>query len=98
MVQKDLERKLVEIVGKYLDLTKYKVFFFGSRVTGKGSEHSDIDIGIEGPEPVSWQVMSEIENEIDNLDLLYSVDFVDFSAVSDSFKEVAMQGVEYIHV
>jgi len=29
-----LKKEILEIVGKYLDLKKYKVFFFGSRVKG----------------------------------------------------------------
>ena len=82
----ELEKKLTEIVSRHLDLDKYRLFFFGSRVRGQGREGSDIDVGIEGPAPVPWQVMSEIEEEIDDLDLLYSVDFVDFSSVSNDFR------------
>jgi len=34
-----------KIVGKHLDMGKYKVFFFGSRVSEKGDEWSDdIDV------------------------------------------------------
>ncbi|MEK7189472.1 MAG: nucleotidyltransferase domain-containing protein [Patescibacteria group bacterium] len=43
-----LKKELKDIAAKYLDLKKYHLFFFGSRVTGKGSERSDIDVGIEG--------------------------------------------------
>ncbi len=44
--EEKLKQQIKEIFGKYLDLTKYKVFFFGSRVTNKNSLFSDIDIGI----------------------------------------------------
>jgi len=39
-----LKKEILEIIGKHLDLNKYKIFFFGSRVTGKGNDRSDIDI------------------------------------------------------
>jgi septum formation topological specificity factor MinE len=32
---KKLKKEILEIVGKYLDLKEYKVFFFGSRVSEK---------------------------------------------------------------
>lgn len=48
-----LKKEITKIVGQYLNLSEYKVFFFGSRVSDKGDEHSDIDIGIEGPNEIS---------------------------------------------
>lgn len=48
---------------KHLDLNKYRVFVFGSRVTGKSSERSDIDIGIDGATAVSAVIMESIKFE-----------------------------------
>lgn len=31
-------REVIDIVGRYLDLSQNKIFFFGSRVAGKGNE------------------------------------------------------------
>ena len=43
--QEKLQKEILEIIGKYLDLKKYKVFFFGSRASEKGDEWSDdIDV------------------------------------------------------
>lgn len=39
--QKKIQTDILHIIGKYLHLQKYKVFFFGSRVNGKASERSD---------------------------------------------------------
>ena len=47
--EKKLKKEILEIIGKHLDLRKYKVFFFGSRVKGDNFPRADIDIGIEGP-------------------------------------------------
>lgn len=84
-----LKKEILAIIGEYLDLEKYKVFFFGSRVEGRGDEHSDIDIGIEGPEEIPNTIMAQIKEDIDNLSILYKIEIVDFKNVSSDFKEVA---------
>jgi predicted nucleotidyltransferase len=91
-----LKKEILEILGKYLDLSKYKVFFFGSRVSGSGDSRSDIDIGIEGPEIPAYTKL-EIEEELENLPILYKIDFVDFNNVSDKFKKVAKEHIEYLN-
>jgi len=91
-----LEKEIIEIIGRYLDLREYKVFFFGSRVEGRGNERSDIDIGIEGKNPVSVVDLERIREEIDNLPTLYSFDVVDFNRVSDKFKMVVENKKEFI--
>lgn len=91
-----LKEEILKILNKYLDLDKYKVFFFGSRVTGKANERSDIDIGIEGPEKIPLRLMSQIRNEIIDLPTLYTVDIVDFKAVDRNFLNVAKKEIELI--
>ena len=91
-----LKKEILEILGKYLDLSKYKVFFFGSRVRGNSDERADIDIGVEGPEIPAYAKL-EIEEELENLPILYKIDFVDFNNVSDKFKKVAKEHIEYLN-
>lgn len=91
-----LKKEIIGIAGKHLDLKKYKIFFFGSRVEGKGTSRSDIDIGIEGREPVSDKALIEIEEEIENLPTLYKIDIVDFRQTAKKFREVAKQHIEII--
>ena len=67
------------------------MFIFGSRVTGKGNDRSDIDVGIEGEEEVPLVLMGKIKDEIEELPTLYKVDAVDFFQLSDKFKEVAKE-------
>jgi predicted nucleotidyltransferase len=93
----ELKKEVLRIVGEHLDLSKYKVFFFGSRVTGKGDERSDIDIGIEGEKTVPVEIMTEIESEIKAMAILYKVEIVDFKTVSEDFYEVAKQNIEFIN-
>ena len=66
---KKLKEEILKILSKYLDLSQYKVFFFGSRVSGSGDSRSDIDIGIEGPEIPAYAKL-EIEEELEYLPIL----------------------------
>jgi len=94
--EQKLKEDIREIIARYLDSNLYKVFFFGSRVIGKGNERSDIDIGIEGPKKVPDVLMSKIQDDIDDLVILYKIDVVDFSDVSDDFHKVASEKREYL--
>ena len=91
-----LKKEILEIVGKYLSLKSYKVFFFGSRLSDKSDKRSDIDIGIEGPKPIPLEIIAQIKNEISNLPILYHIDVVDFKRVDEDFYKVAKQNFELI--
>lgn len=91
-----LNLEITNIIGKYLNLSEYKVFFFGSRVTKKGNEYSDIDIGIEGPQEIKYETMAKIREEVENLPILYKIDIVDFKTVSTDFYNVVSANREYL--
>lgn len=91
-----LKKEISDIVGKYLDLSEYKIFFFGSRVSGKGDERSDIDVGIEGSEEIPHEIMSKIKEDIENLRILYKIEVVDFQNISSDFHKVASVHREYL--
>ncbi len=91
-----LKKELLEIIGKYLDLSKHRVFFFGSRVTGKGNERSDIDVGIEGPYRIPGAIMENIREDVDALPTMYTIQIVDFKFVSDEFYKTAKNNLEVI--
>jgi predicted nucleotidyltransferase len=91
-----LKKEILQIVGSRLDLGGCSLFFFGSRVTGKGDERSDIDIGIESVMPIRGEIMATIKEGIDGLPMLYTIDLVDFNGVSPVFRDVALQAIERI--
>ena len=91
-----LKKEIREIVRKYLDINAFKIFFFGSRVNGRADPRSDIDIGIEGAEPISFDAMLKIKNDIHSLSTLYHIDIVDFKSVDEDFYKVAKQKIELI--
>ncbi len=85
-----------ESVQKYLDFNIYKLFIFGSEASGVADRHSDIDIGILGPQPVSGAVMQEIREDLERLRTLRPFDVVDFSRVDESFKAEALKHAEQL--
>ena len=91
-----LKKEILHALGRHLDLAKYQVFFFGSRVTGKGTDRSDIDVGIAGQEPIPAGVWLEIQEEIEDIPTLYKIDIVDFAHVPKKFRDVALEKVEQI--
>ncbi|HDH31648.1 MAG TPA: nucleotidyltransferase domain-containing protein [Candidatus Wolfebacteria bacterium] len=91
-----LKKELISIVGKYLDLTRYRIFFFGSRASGSSNERSDIDIGIKGPKNIPLTILRKIEEELDELPMLYKIEVVDFNSVAPEFQKVALQHSEVI--
>ena len=91
-----LKKEIIGIIDKYLDLTQFQVFFFGSRVRGDNFSRADIDIGIEGPHKLSAKVKLQIEEELERIPTLYKFDLVDFKNVSYKFKREALKHKEEI--
>lgn len=51
-----------------------EIFLFGSHVTGRANENSDIDIGIKGLQPSKFfSVFARLDSELEE-----KIDFVDF--------------------
>jgi predicted nucleotidyltransferase len=90
------KKEVLAIVQKNLDLSKYKLFFFGSRVRGDNFERADIDIGLEGDQPVPVSARFAIEDKLELLPMLYKIDLVDFSQVTPDFKKEALKNIEYV--
>lgn len=94
--QKQIKHAIPAIIKKYLDASKYKIFVFGSRASGKASARSDFDIGIEGPRAIPKATLAQIKAEIEELPTLYKIDVVDFTQVSSGFRKIAKQSIEII--
>lgn len=92
----NLKDKILDIMKRNIDLNNHQVFFFGSRVKGNNFKRADIDLGIQGPEKIPAKVKFKIQDELDQLPILYKIDLVDFSSVSQKFKEQALKHIEYV--
>lgn len=94
MTQSKAEKSIKEVIFKFLNPKDYKVFIFGSRATGKAKKFSDFDVGILGKKPISPHKLAFIEEELENSDLPFNVDVVDFSSVSKNFKKVSLSKIK----
>lgn len=85
----DLDNKsikiVVEILNKYLPSVEVKAF--GSRVTGKAKQFSDLDLVIMSHEPIPIETLNEFKFAFSDSDLPILVDVVDWSAITDEFRE-----------
>lgn len=93
--EKILRDRINGIVQKYLG-GNAEVFFFGSRVTGTASQRSDIDVGIDAGMPIDAEVFFKIQEEIEDIPTLYTIDVVDFSQVSPKFRDIALKSIERV--
>jgi len=85
--------QIKEIIFSVIDTREYKVFLFGSRATKKFNRYSDVDIGVLGNKPIG-NAYYKIINKIEESDIPYRVDIVDFILVDEKFKEIALQEIE----
>lgn len=94
LMSKKTEEEIKRIIFRFLNPSEYKVFIFGSRATEKAKKYSDYDVGIIGKKPVPWRILSLIEEALEESDLLYKVDVVDFFLVSSNFRKVALSRIK----
>ena len=79
----------------FLHITKENntAFIFGSWSNGTARKFSDIDLGIESAQGVTLGTLGKIREDFENSSLPYSVDIVDFTTVSEKFKNVAKKSL-----
>src|SRR5437016_578635 len=92
----DAAKFAASIIRRHVPDPAYRVFLFGSRATGSAGERSDIDIGIEGPAPVSRSALAAIHDELAEALTLYTIEVVDFARVSEKFHQVAERRVPLV--
>lgn len=90
-------KKSIAITQKELDIVNgifrgpFKVILFGSRVKGNHQPYSDLDVCLQGNEKISLEIIAQINALIEQSDLPYRVDVVDYYRVSDAFKELILK-------
>ena len=66
----------------------FKVWAFGSRVTGTHKPYSDLDLALVGDEPITIQTRAMLSEALSNSGLPYKVDIVDWASSSDAFRQI----------
>ena len=80
--------KLVyNILRKHLP-SNIRVWVFGSRAKQTAYNGSDLDLAVEGEEPIDYNILINLSIAFDDSDLPYTVDVIDLNAVSDRFKKI----------
>ena len=64
------------------------VLAFGSRVTGNAKQFSDLDLAILGEEPIPAAALASLGDALDESNLPFKVDIVDWATTNDSFRRV----------
>ncbi len=84
-------KKLKEVLLSFLKGEDVKVVLFGSRARGDFVSTSDIDVGIIIGESVDRKKIILLREYIEELNIPYKVEIVDFSMVSEEFKQMALK-------
>lgn len=89
-----------EIISAILDTMPNidKIFLFGSRARGDNrSAHSDIDIGVMATKKLSLLHLARIEEALDQLQTLYTVEIIDFTQREDAFTKEALKDIVILY-
>lgn len=85
--------EVVAILGR--SIPGYRVLAFGSRVAGGARRFSDLDLVIMSDEPLAPETMLALREAFSESDLPIKVDVLDWSALSDSFRDVIQRSPTY---
>ncbi len=61
---------------------------FGSRATASARRYSDLDLAVEGEEPLSLDVLGAVAEALSESDLPYKVDVIDLRSVDPAFRAI----------
>lgn len=67
-----------------------EVWAFGSRVTGKATETSDLDLAIIGDTPLDFETLATLRDAFSESRIPYKVDVVDWTTTSESFRKIVL--------
>lgn len=95
-VRTRIEAWIRDELGKFVLLSDYELFFFGSRVQTSTSTKSDIDVGVKkkGGGALPGGVLSHMQEYVRELPILQKIDFVDFGQTSKEFSAAALKTIE----
>ncbi|MEW6609938.1 MAG: nucleotidyltransferase domain-containing protein [bacterium] len=87
-------RRLKECIVDLLKDEKVRIVLFGSRAKGNANPLADVDVGLIHKGKVDRNKIARLRESVEELNIPYKVDIVDFSYVSREFKKEALKEVE----
>lgn len=82
----NIEERHFAILKDILSHYDYNFYLFGSRITDKVKPFSDIDLFYV--EPIPAKTISQLEEELEESDLPYEVDLVDYQQCDADFQKI----------
>ncbi|MFH1357848.1 MAG: nucleotidyltransferase domain-containing protein [bacterium] len=67
-----------------------RVLAFGSRINGKATKHSDLDLVIMGDECVETKTMAMLEYEFQKSEIPFRVDLIEWATTSEAFQKIIL--------
>ncbi len=83
--------ELKEVFLEFLKDEEVKVVLFGSRARGEFVNTSDVDVGLVIGDGVDRRKLILLREYIEEMNIPYKVEIVDFSTVSEEFKKMALK-------
>ncbi|MFZ2070525.1 MAG: nucleotidyltransferase domain-containing protein [Halobacteriota archaeon] len=77
------------IIARYLPAAR--ILLFGSRARDDAEPTSDFDFAIDARSKIPLEVIARIEDEIDELYTLKSIDIIDMNRVNHAFKAIILK-------
>jgi len=85
--------KLKKVIIDFLKNDNVKIVLFGSRARRDNYISSDVDIGIIPYGKFDEKKITLLKENVENLNIPYKVEIVDFSGVSESFRKESLKEV-----
>ena len=94
----EIRQMLKDLFRRYAErLSGHRVVLFGSRAGGNPRPRSDFDLAVVGDSPLPRKDFYALADELDELPMLSSVDWVDLARCSHAFKQAALANAEVLH-
>ncbi|MHB1286510.1 MAG: nucleotidyltransferase family protein [Leptospirales bacterium] len=74
-----------------------EVWVFGSRVKGTAKDTSDLDLAVIGKTPLDFKTLAALRDDFSESNIPYKVDVVDWSTISETFREIIRKDRVVIH-
>lgn len=86
----DLAPEHLQVIKRILKrhLPGREIWVFGSRATGCAKKYSDLDLAVIGSVPLTLAQLALLEHELDESELPFKVDIVDWASIDGSFREI----------
>jgi len=81
-----IEARHLEIINSILSKYPYTFYAYGSRVKGKAKKYSDLDLCYR--EEIPWNVLSHIQEDLEESNLPFKVDLVFWELMGSEFQEL----------